>query len=55
MEQWLEWLTYLISERQRHFVVDYNAVFPVQDDIDLMTQLNMAMYKFLVEFPVVYN
>lgn len=55
VEQWLEWLTYLISERQRHFVVDYNAVFPVQDDIDLMTQLNMAMYKFLVEFPVVYN
>lgn len=43
VEQWLDWLTYLISERQRHFVVDYNAVFAIQDDIDLMTQLGVPM------------
>ena len=43
VEQWIEWLTCLISERQRHFVVDYNAVFPVQDDIDLVTQIGIQM------------
>lgn len=43
VEQWIEWLTSLISERQRHFLVDYNAVFPVQDDIDLVTQLGVSM------------
>ncbi len=43
VELWLDWLTCLVSERQRHFIIDYNLIFQVQDDIDLITQLGIQM------------
>ena len=43
VELWLDWLTCLVSERQRHFIIDYNLIFQVQDDIDLITQLGLQM------------
>lgn len=43
VEQWLDWLTCLVSERQRHFTIDYDILFPVQDDLDLITQLGIQM------------
>lgn len=43
VELWLDWLTCLVSERQRHFLIDYNLIFQVQDDIDLITQLGIQM------------
>ena len=39
MEQWLESLTFILSER--HFIIDYNSLHPVQDDIDLLTQMDL--------------
>lgn len=39
VETWLEWFTSLVSERLRHFLTDYNLLFPIQDDVDLITQM----------------
>lgn len=43
VEQWLDLLTFLVSERQRHFIIDYDTLFPLQDDIDLVSQLGVQM------------
>ncbi|KZS18432.1 Activating signal cointegrator 1 complex subunit 2 [Daphnia magna] len=50
VELWLDWLTCLVSERQRHFLIDYNLIFQVQDDIDLITQLGIQMDSTRVEY-----
>ncbi|XP_046441124.1 activating signal cointegrator 1 complex subunit 2-like [Daphnia pulex] len=50
VELWLDWLTCLVSERQRHFIIDYNLIFQVQDDIDLITQLGIQMDSTRVEY-----
>ena len=44
-EQWLEWITCVMTER--HFIIDYNSLFPLQDDIDLMIQMSIPMYEQL--------
>lgn len=32
---------------ERHFIIDYNSLFPLQDDIDLMIQMSIPMYEQL--------
>lgn len=39
VEQWLESLTFILSEH--HFIIDYNTMYPLQDDIDLLTQMDL--------------
>lgn len=47
-EQWLEWITCVMTER--HFIIDYNSLFPLQDDIDLMIQMSIPMDNTRIDY-----
>jgi len=48
VEQWLESLTFILSEH--HFIIDYNKLYPLQDDIDLLTQMDLFVDTTRIDY-----
>lgn len=47
-DEFLNYLTSVISDR--HFIMDYNELFPIQDDLEMLHQFTSDMYPFINNF-----
>lgn len=46
VDEFLNYLTSVISDR--HFIIDYNLMFSIEDDIEMLHQITSDMYPFFI-------